>query len=64
MLNDSVARPASAYVKVARVRFVNANLLGGGNYCARVAGFDEDAATDDGGNNDGAANEVEHAYGC
>jgi hypothetical protein len=46
------------------VRFVNANLLGGGNYCARVAGFDEDAATDDGGNNDGAANEVEHAYGC
>lgn len=63
VLDDGVACAASAYVKVARLRFVDADLLGGGDDGARVACFDKDASADYGRSDDSASDKVEHADG-
>lgn len=63
MLDDRVSGAAGADVEVARLCFMNANLLGCDDYGAGIACFNEDAATDDGRGDDSAANEIEHADG-
>ena len=63
VLDDGVACAASAYVKVARLRFVDADLLGGSDDGAGVACFDKDAAADYGRSDESAADKVEHADG-
>ncbi len=63
MFDDSVTRAAGANIEVARLRLVDADLLCGDDDSARLACFDEDAATDNRRSDNSAAREVEHADG-
>ena len=60
LLHDGVACAASAHFKVARLRFVDADLLGGSDDGAGVGCFDEDAATDYGRSRDSYS----YSYQC
>ena len=63
VFDDSVTRAAGANIEVARLRFVDADLLCGDDDSARLACFDKDAATDNRRSDNSAAREVEHADG-